>query len=146
VLNVSVHFAASAGSIGGAVLETAARQVYRGERLGEASITYVITNDPGIRDINRRFLRHDYATDVITFPLDESRHEAEIYISIDTARRQAREFCVGVREEVTRLAIHGFLHLCGHDDRMEADRERMTAAQERYVAQALRARTKRKVT
>ena len=146
MLTVAVHFAAPAGSIGRAVFLAAAMQVYRGERLRAASITYVVVDDPSIRRINRRFLGHDFPTDVITFPLDETPREAEIYISVDTARRQARQFRVSLREEIMRLAIHGFLHVCGYDDADEPQRARMVEAQERHLRLALQKRRKAKLT
>ncbi len=75
--------------------------------------------------MNREFLGHRGATDVITFELEPQRVRAErsaivgdIYIAPDVARRNARENGVGVRAELTRLVIHGTLHVLGytHDE------------------------------
>jgi probable rRNA maturation factor len=146
VLSVTVHFAARAGSIGRSLLIAAATQVYRGEKLRAAEISYVIVNDRVLRKMNRTFLGHDYETDVITFPLDSAAMEAEIYISIDTARRQAARYRVPLRDELARLAIHGFLHLCGYDDTTEALHARMFAAQERHLSRVKRLGVKGKLT
>ena len=61
--------------------------------------------------------------------------EAELVISADTARRQAREYGVSMRNECIRLAIHGVLHLCGYDDRSDGDREAMKAREDFLVRQ-----------
>ena len=56
-------------------------------------------------------------TDVISFPLEEgSNLEGEVYVNLDRARQQAKEFQVTVPAEVARLVIHGTLHLVGYDD------------------------------
>jgi probable rRNA maturation factor len=71
---------------------------------------------------------------VITFALGEpGEPDGEIYISADTARAQAKEYGVPLRQEIARLAIHGVLHLCGHDDGTEAEAARMHALQEKLL-------------
>ena len=91
-------------------------------RINGQEISFVFLNDRAIRKINRQFLRHDWATDVIAFP---SGGGGEILISLDTARRQAEEEGHSVFEEVKILAIHGLLHLVGYDDRKKRDHEKM---------------------
>lgn len=132
--DIRVTFAARAGSIGAALFHDACALTLKGERVRAASISFIIVNDRDIARINRKFLRHFGATDVISFPMDEGPPlEAEVYISIDTARSHAREYNVPLREECARLAIHGTLHCCGYDDNDDADRNRMVKRQETYV-------------
>ncbi len=70
-----------------------------------------------VRNINRRFLEHDYNTDVISFDYSSGKIvNGEIYISIDTVRRNALDYKVTVGEELLRVMIHGVLHLCGYRD------------------------------
>lgn len=133
--DVDVVFRARCGSIGAPVFADAVRLVLRGEGIVEAVISCAIVGDAEIHSLNRRFLRHDYPTDIITFPLEDFPLEAELVISADTARRQAREYRVPMREECARLAIHGVLHLCGFDDMTEEDREAMKAREEFYLDQ-----------
>ena len=74
------------------------------------------------------------ATDVITFPIDEEPPiYGEIYISIDTARRQAEEYGVSLRNELCRLAVHGALHLAGYDDATPKQREKMHNLENQYI-------------
>ena len=106
----------------------------RGEKIRSAQVNVILVDDEELLRMNREHLRHDYYTDVITFTIEEKPLEGEIYISLDRAREQAGEYRVGVYEEVTRLAIHGALHLAGYDDATEGERERMRGLEDRYLA------------
>ncbi len=84
--------------------------------------------------MNKRFLHHDYVTDVITFPLETGKVlEAEVYVNLDRARQQARDYRVSFGEEVARLVIHGVLHLLGYDDRTPRKAQQMAKVQEQHV-------------
>lgn len=106
----------------------------RGERVLNAQVNVVLVSDEALLEMNRDHLGHDYHTDVITFTLEEKPLEGEIYISVDRAREQAAEFRVGLYNEVRRLAIHGALHLAGHDDGTDAQRAAMSALEDKYLA------------
>ncbi len=98
-----------------------------------ASIAVILVDDDRLLQMNRRFLSHDYLTDVITFPIESRPIEGEIYISLDRAREQARDYGHGLTDEVRRLAAHGALHLAGYDDATELERERMRMLEDRYL-------------
>jgi len=66
-------------------------------------------------------------TDVITF------HDGEIFISVETARRNARVFCNSLMNEIKFCIVHGFLHLHGFDDRIPADLRKMKNTQEKIL-------------
>jgi probable rRNA maturation factor len=106
----------------------------RGEKVRAARVNVILVEDEELLRMNREHLQHDYYTDVITFTIEEKPLEGEIYISIDRAREQAAEYGVGVHEEVMRLAIHGALHLAGHNDATDAEREGMRGLEDRYLA------------
>src|SRR5207249_2235881 len=110
-----------------------------------ASVSLVLTSDERIRTLNRDFLETDRPTDVLSFPLadpgdleDRGRELflGEIYISVDTARAQARAARRPYRREVAHLAIHGLLHLLGYDHATAAARRRMTAIESRLLREA----------
>jgi len=95
--------------------------------------------------LNRDFLETDRPTDVLSFPLadpgdledrDRPLFLGEIYISVDTARAQARAARRPYRREVAHLAIHGLLHLLGYDHAGAAARRRMTAVESRLLREA----------
>ncbi|MFZ1730052.1 MAG: rRNA maturation RNase YbeY [Bacteroidota bacterium] len=134
-IEVTVVFRAPCGNLGGAVFSDSIRLVLRHEKRRAAMISCAVVSDDEIHELNRRFLKHDYPTDIITFPLEDDPLEAELVISADTARRQAKEYGVTMREECARLAIHGILHLCGYDDRSETDRLAMSKKEDFYLKQ-----------
>jgi probable rRNA maturation factor len=110
------------------------RGVFRRERQSAAAITVIFIDSRRSRRMNREYLRHDYPTDVISFPLEEGENlEAEIYVNLERARTQARQHGVSMPNEVARLVIHGTLHLAGYDDSRPDDARKMHERQEAYV-------------
>lgn len=130
---VTVDCAHSAKWLPRRLLQRAALVVLEGEGIPAARIGVVLCDDTFIHALNVRYLGHDWATDVLSFPLGADPIEGEVYVSVDTARRQAEEVGVSLRNELVRLVVHGVLHLVGYDDRTARDHERMHALQEEYV-------------
>jgi rRNA maturation RNase YbeY len=100
------------------------------------SITYVFCNDRYLRKINRRFLGHDYNTDIITFPSMEPRSNrvsGEMYISVDRVRANAAEYDVTIKDELHRVMVHGLLHLCGEKDKTRNEAIRMRQEEDRMI-------------
>jgi probable rRNA maturation factor len=104
-----------------------------GKKLGD--LQYIFCSDDYLLDINRQYLNHDYYTDIITFDLSEKGHpiNAEIYISVDRVRDNAREFGNSVRKELHRVIFHGALHLCGYKDKTPAQQKEMRKMEEKYL-------------
>lgn len=96
-------------------------------------INLVVCNDDYIHDLNKQYLSHDYPTDVITFVLDEKPLDAEIYISYETATEQAKDYKVSLTQEMCRLAVHGALHIAGHDDDNDDKRNEMHKLENHYL-------------
>jgi len=97
-------------------------------------VSILLTDDAEIARIHAEFLDDPTPTDVISFDIDGA---AELVVSVETARRTARELGHPVRSEVALYVIHGVLHICGFDDVKPRDRARMRDA-ERAVMQSLR--------
>jgi rRNA maturation RNase YbeY len=117
--------------------------VYRGEGKELPSLAIVFTHNRSIRKLNREFLKHDYVTDVIAFPMGEDGGvEGEIYINLDAARKQAHEYGVTYTQESRRLLIHGALHLLGYDDTTLRRKKKMSEREDMYLE--LMKRKKRK--
>jgi probable rRNA maturation factor len=111
------------------------RGVLAGEKAIVAEVTVVFTNSRMIRAINRMFLNHDYATDVIAFELEPKPHqEAEIYISLDKAKTQAKVFKTPFVEETRRLLIHGLLHIVGYRDTSPRLRATMSRREDQLLS------------
>jgi probable rRNA maturation factor len=98
------------------------RRVAPGRRIG-----CLIADDRELRRLNRTFRKKDYATDVLSFPMEEG---GEIAISLDRAWEQAREHGHAVADEVRILMLHGVLHLTGMDH--ETDSGEMARAEMRW--------------
>lgn len=96
---------------------------------------YIFTNDKNILAINKKHLLHDYYTDIITFDLSESKKliQSEIYISIETVKSNAKLFKVPFKQELTRVMLHGVLHLCGFKDKSNAQQTTMREMEEFWL-------------
>ena len=91
-----------------------------GCRIGAVSI--VFCSDPVILDVNRKYLGHDYYTDIITFDYcEEEVLNGDLFISVDTVCANSAEYGTTFHEELSRVIVHGLLHLIGYDDHTEAD-------------------------
>jgi conserved hypothetical protein TIGR00043 len=117
-----------------ALLSKLASQIFKQEDCSAEKITLVLTDDNFLLDLNRRFLHHDYKTDVISFNLGERGIiDGEIYVSVDRARVQAKRYKVTTKAEVLRLIIHGILHLTGWDDKTRSQKLRMRRRENEYI-------------
>lgn len=92
-----------------------------------AGLSYVFCSDEHLLTMNRSFLSHDYYTDIITFPLDETPAvvSGECYISVDRVRDNAKQLGVTFAEELHRVMAHGLLHLLGYGDKSPAEERSM---------------------
>ncbi len=96
----------------------------------DGSIGVIFVDDSYMTGLNRKFRNKDGTTDVLTFSLrDEFQKErlGEIYVSVDKAREQAKEYADTVEGEIKRLVIHGLLHLAGYTH------SQMKTKQEKYL-------------
>lgn len=101
-------------------------------RIGDVSV--IFCSDPYLLDVNRKYLKHDYYTDIITFDYCEGEVlNGDLFISIDTVRENAAFYGVPFEEELNRVIVHGILHLIGYDDHSDADTAAMRAAESRSL-------------
>lgn len=98
--------------------------------LGEVSV--VLVSDRRMAELHRRFLQEPGPTDVITF------QHGEIFVSTETARRQARRFGTTTEHEMRLYIAHGLLHLHGYNDKDPRSSAQMHRAQEKLVAKVNR--------
>lgn len=99
------------------------------------TINYIFCSDKYLLDFNRKYLNHNYYTDVITFRLSEERQplEGEIYISVDRVRDNATSLAEKVNIELHRVIFHGTLHLCGYRDKTKKERMMMKEKENMYL-------------
>jgi len=95
------------------------------KRVGD--INFILCSDNYLLNINKKYLNHNYFTDVITF--DNSVNDllnGDIYISIDTVKLNSNRFNTAFFEELNRVMIHGVLHLIGYNDTNEEEQKEMS--------------------
>ena len=110
------------------------RRILRAEGYPRGEVAVVAVDSRFCRRLNRRYLGHDRVTDVISFVIEKGvLLQGEVYVNLDRARSQAREYGVPEVHELARLVIHGTLHLVGYDDRDARRARQMKAAEERHL-------------
>ncbi len=108
-------------------------------RRGMSEINILIVDAQAGRHYNRRFRARDYATNVLSFPYEPEAGEAsgllgDLVICAPVIAREAREQGKDPRDHYAHMAIHGALHLLGHNHEDDADAERMEALERRILA------------
>ena len=110
--------------------------------ISEAELGINLVGTPEMTLVNETFLRHAGSTDVITFNHEEKRKaesgkrknlHGELFICVDDAVAQAKEFGSSWQSEIVRYAVHGILHLLGHDDLKPDLRRKMKREENRLV-------------
>lgn len=117
-------------------LERAVRRTLAAEGCRVAEVSVALLGDTDMQELNRRWLGKDRTTDVIAFALGEGDEiVGDVYIGVDQAGRQAVDVGVPLDEELVRLAVHGTLHVLGHDhpEGEERSASPMFQLQERIV-------------
>jgi len=92
--------------------------IFEIEGVSPDKISYIFCKDDYLLQLNQKFLKHNTYTDVITFTLSEGNAPliAEIYISIPRVKENAIQLKEEYYNELSRVMIHGILHLCGYSD------------------------------
>ena len=110
--------------------------------LTEAELGIHLVGAKKMAEVNWQFLQHEGSTDVITFDYQKSevrgqrsaaKLHGELFICVDDAIKQAKEFKTSWQSEVVRYVVHGVLHLLGYDDLKPALRRVMKREENRLV-------------
>jgi rRNA maturation RNase YbeY len=95
-------------------------------------INYVFCPDSYLLTLNQGFLKHNTLTDIITFDNSEGHGslEGDIYISIDRVKENANKYKVSFDDELSRVMVHGVLHLLGYKDKKPTEKALMRKKEE----------------
>jgi len=99
-------------------------------------IQYIFCDDKYLYNINKKYLNHDTYTDIITFPTSvksEKVLSGEIYISIDRIKDNARKYDEKEVTELSRVIVHGMLHLLGYNDQSSTEKILMKEKEDYYL-------------
>ena len=113
--------------------------------IGQAELAVMLTDDGGIRTLNKNWRGLDKPTNVLSFPAlqltterssqDAPRMLGDIAIAYETTRREADDEQKRFDHHLSHLAIHGFLHLIGYDHEKDQDAETMETLEREILAQ-----------
>lgn len=112
------------------------------ENLENVSFNLIIVDNNYIHNLNKKYRNIDKETDVITFALEDEdsviipkgeRILGDIYVSIDRAKSQAKEYGHSLLRELSFLAVHGFYHLLGYDHQTKEEEKEMFQKQEEVL-------------
>jgi probable rRNA maturation factor len=132
-----------AGSLSEERLAATARRVLEAEDAPACELSVTVTDDETVRSLNREYAGEDEVTDVLSFsqregeefvsPPEGAPQLGEVIIAYPQATRQAAERGRAATEEVTRLLVHGVLHLLGYDHAEPEEARRMRGREEALV-------------
>lgn len=127
IKNVNVNFSAKNGEISKILAHKIVGLLKTDLNFNIISLPINIISANQIKQINKKYLNHDYSTDIITFNYsgNTANLDGEIFISAEDAYFNAKKFGVTFADEILRLIIHGILHLVGYDDKNHAEKQKM---------------------
>ena len=116
-------------------LKKAIENLFINEKKTLNHLVYVFCSDCFLLSLNQSFLNHNTYTDIITFNLSEIPQEitAEVYISIDRVKVNAKTYETTFANEIERVIFHGALHLCGYKDKRKEDVFLMRSKENQYI-------------
>ncbi len=99
-------------------------------------LNFIFCSDHYLLNLNKKFLGHNFFTDIITFDNSEDRKSVagDIFISYDRVKSNATEFKVPVKDELHRVMIHGVLHLLGYSDKTKKAQELMRKSEDEWLS------------
>ncbi len=98
-------------------------------------INIIFMDDEALLEVNKKYLHHDYYTDIITFPYQYEPIHTDLFISVDRVRDNANTLKQDFTKELSRVIIHGVLHMLGYKDKEELEKNLMREKEETYLAQ-----------
>lgn len=109
-------------------------QIIDNEGFNTGALSFIFCSDDYLLELNRKHLNHDYYTDVLSFSYNEEKTvSGDIFISIDRLRENAKINGVVFNEELSRVMIHGVLHLCGYNDKSPEEIKLMRSKEVEYM-------------
>jgi rRNA maturation RNase YbeY len=112
------------------------KEVCKQEKAVLSFVNCIFCSDEYLHKINKKHLKHNFLTDIITFDFSEKKNqiEGDLYISVDRVKDNAKKYKDTFLDETTRVVLHGLLHLIGYNDKTEKEKKRMRVLENKYVS------------
>ena len=133
---INIHSNSEYDSPNEKICKSIIRYVLNIEKVNLYDISIIFTSDIYVSDLKKRFFLKDEWTDVIAFPLHDNKKEkieGEVYISMPTAKENADKFNQVYERELSRLIIHGVLHLLDYSDQSYEEKQTMSRMEENIL-------------
>ena len=136
MINVNCTNETSLTVVNNDIVEDIAKRVLESMNVIDADLTFIFASDKLLSVLKRKFFNKDHLTDIIAFRLNnysEKFIEGEIYISLQRVKENSSQFNQPYQKEISRLVIHGCLHLMGYDDKTSYGKKNMTMLENKYL-------------
>lgn len=118
------------------------KSVVKNENKSIGKISVIFVDDNYLLDVNIKYLKHNYFTDIITFNYNQGLNiSGDLYISIDTIKSNAEFYQTNFKNELLRVIVHGVLHLLGYNDSNESEQIIMRDKEDFYLNRLFNDRT-----
>ena len=136
MINVNCTNETSLTVVNNDIVADIAKRVLESMNVIDADLTFIFASDKLLSVLKRKFFNKDHLTDIIAFRLNnysEKFVEGEIYISLQRVKENSSQFNQPYQKEISRLVIHGCLHLMGYDDKTSNGKKNMTMLENKYL-------------
>lgn len=136
MINVNCTNEISLTVVNNDIVADIAKRVLESMNVIDADLTFIFASDKLLSVLKRKFFNKDHLTDIIAFRLNnysEKFIEGEIYISLQRVKENSSQFNQPYQKEISRLVIHGCLHLMGYDDKTSNGKKNMTMLENKYL-------------
>jgi len=119
-------------------IEKISRGVFRSFKKKNALIDITFVSNSRIKKLNKKYMKRNSETDVLSFSLGEKDFVGDVYISSDKAYQNAKRFGTSLKEEIFLYTIHGVLHLAGFGDKTKKEKSIIRKLEKRFLKKYLR--------
>ena len=141
---IEVRAAAGVKGVSVSWVKKVVARTLKAEKAKRRAVSVLLTTNSRIKALNKKYLKHDTATDVISFWSEpetlaggQSDYLGDIVVSVQMARAVSKELRITFKEELARYLVHGTLHLLGYQDLKKKDKMRMDRRQELLLKRVL---------
>tara|TARA_B100000886_G_scaffold324324_1_gene268888 strand:- start:2207 stop:2650 length:444 start_codon:yes stop_codon:yes gene_type:complete len=137
MININCSNETSLSVVNNEIVVDITKRVLESMNVEDAELTFIFASDKLLSRLKKKFFNKDHLTDIIAFRLNnynEKFIEGEVYISLQRVKENSSQFNQPYQKEISRLVIHGCLHLMGYDDKTSSGKKNMTILENKYLS------------